>query len=833
MSRPRIRDGRGETIIPAETIVGAAHVTPPIRKQGPYAWDLEQIRSARDLQLRGDFEIPVRLAEAFRTDDALFFAYISRVATQSSVPLQWRPSTTATGSAVSERMTRAVRLPTHVRQSLLGTVANHGIAVGFLQRSVIDDPDNGPTVQLTLNEWPLEHVKFFPYDNSIKTRTREIPSYVTITHGDGFWVVFRKFGMTPWSQDACVLPASFIWAAHAGAVSDWAGASFSHGQPKLMGELPPGVRLGNEDGTGLSNDATAYLNLLVQIASGETVAGIRPPGAKSDLLFNGSTAWQVFSELGISRERAAARVYCGTDAILGAMGGAPGVDSAQLFQVADTRLESDAEMLERGFWEGVCLPWCALHGIDPEDAAVPKYALPDAETDRRSEQEASAIDRMMKAIAALRESGVTVTQNTVDQMRKIFGVATPMMLAAGTSTVQLTPTSLAEIVTVREARASQGLPPLGDERDDKMVAEVGKGASGAPPGGDPNDPNAPPGEDPNAADSGDGTDNGGDAPPPPIPTGDDGSDPTLNTFASKPTHTGPKGGLYYIGASGKKVYVKGAGGDTPKKADGSAPAKSPAHKTPESDDATKTPEAAAPGHSVARPQPKKPRAKPSTPRRGSTPGSHEEAVAYAQKHWAESFTVPEGIDASHVHAHLKRLGADKLLRGKKIDEIHLSCETAPGKFKAGKVKPGQIPDDALGLYSNENLRGGQSFLKVSKDAKNHAQIELPHGSSPIGSAHQIAETVNDQFGAILTHEWGHAVHMHPDGEQLAAIDHNIRAAFRAPDREQISEYANADHREYFAESYTAYVYHKAELRRDAPKAYRMVELVLSLRGIKT
>lgn len=487
MSRPKIRSVRGETIVPAETIVGAAHVTPPIRRQGPYAWSLETIRSARDLQLRGDFEIPVRLAEAFRTDDALFFAYISRVSTQSSVPLQWRPSTSAAGAEVATRMAAAVRLPTHVRQSLLGTVANHGIAVGYMQRSVIDDPTYGPTVQLTLNEWPLEHVKFFPYDNSIKTRTREIPSYVTISHGDGFWVVFRKFGMTPWAQDACVLPGSFIWAAHAGAMSDWAGASFSHGQPKLMGELPPGVRLGNEDGTGLSNDAQAYLSLLSQIASGEVVAGVRPPGAKSELLFNGSTAWQVFSELGISRERAAARVYCGTDAILGAMGGAPGVDSAQLFQVADTRLESDAEMLERGFWEGACLPWLALHGIDPADAACPKYALPDAETDRKSEQEANAIDRMTKAIAAFRESGIAVDDNTVAQMAKTFGVAAPVRLTSAAS-VQLTPTSLAQIVTVGEARESQGLPLLGDERDDKMVSEISKGAAPSTGGADATDP---------------------------------------------------------------------------------------------------------------------------------------------------------------------------------------------------------------------------------------------------------------------------------------------------------------------------------------------------------
>ena len=52
---------------------------PPVRQRGIFSWDLETIRLARDQQLLGDFQVPVRLAEAMRTDDALFTAYHARV----------------------------------------------------------------------------------------------------------------------------------------------------------------------------------------------------------------------------------------------------------------------------------------------------------------------------------------------------------------------------------------------------------------------------------------------------------------------------------------------------------------------------------------------------------------------------------------------------------------------------------------------------------------------------------------------------------------------------------------------------------------------------------
>lgn len=480
-------------------------VTPPIRPSGGYTWTLERIRGARDAQLRGDFAQPVRLAEAFRTNDALFTAYTTRVSTQSAIALAWRAADSDSGRAVAARAEVSIITPQHTRESILGTLANHGIAIGYVQHETVDDgSDAGPTVRFTLTEWPLEHVRYNASLCTLETRTQDHGT-VTIAHGDGHWIVFRKFGVAPWTQDACVLPGAFIWAAHGAGTSDWAAASYSHGQPKMIGTLREGVKLQKDDlSSDLSPEAQGLLDIVASLVSGDAGAGVLPYGAKAELLFNGSTAWQVFEKLILDRAKAAMRIYLGTDAVLGAQGGAPGVDIAALFNVASTRIQGDLEALERGFREGMILPWCVLHGVATADVPCLRYAMPDTDGERRSEQESAAIERLGATVKVMKDAGLEVTQDTIDSLVSVLGVSVPCTLAAEETKViplTLAPTDLAKVVLVREARSSQGLSPLGDERDDMTITELdeaGKAkaapapAPGAPPDGAPaEEPDAP------------------------------------------------------------------------------------------------------------------------------------------------------------------------------------------------------------------------------------------------------------------------------------------------------------------------------------------------------
>lgn len=455
--------------VPARTAV-----SPPVRHQGGgFTWTLETIRNARDAQLRGQFEQPVRLAEAFRTNDAMYTAYHARVATQSAIRLLWRPADTDDGAELASLAERLILTPQHARESILGTLANHGVAIGYVQQEAQGDAQRGAVVHMLLTEWPLEHVRYNPSTCTLETRTRD-NGQVTITHGDGRWIVFRKFGVAPWTQDACVLPGALVWAAHGGCLSDWAGASFSHGSAKVVGTLREGVTLQNPDGS-LTVEAQTMLNVIAGLASGDASAGIIPAGADAKLLFNGSTAWQVFKELGLDRGKAAMRIYLGTDAALGSQGGAPGVDIAALLNVASSRVQGDLEALERGFREGMIEPWARMHAFDSADIPTLTYAMPDTDGERRAEQEASAIERMSAMVKGLKDTGLEVTQDTIDAIVNVLGVSVPCKLASVETQavpIQLAPTDIARVVRVREARASQGLPPLGDERDDLTISAL-------------------------------------------------------------------------------------------------------------------------------------------------------------------------------------------------------------------------------------------------------------------------------------------------------------------------------------------------------------------------
>ena len=103
----------------------------------------------------------------------------------------------------------------------------------------------------------------------------------------------------------------------------------------------------------------------------------------------------------------------------------------------------------------------------------------------------------------MKEAGLEVTQETIDALVSVLGVAVPCTLASVETKVvplALAPTDLAKVVKVREARASQGLPAFGDERDDLTITELDERAKAAaapppapaPPAGAPPNDNPPP-----------------------------------------------------------------------------------------------------------------------------------------------------------------------------------------------------------------------------------------------------------------------------------------------------------------------------------------------------
>lgn len=393
------------------------------------SWSLERIRSARDAQARGDFCQAVRLAEILRTDDAMFVARFNRLAAQSSINAQLEPSDdTARAKAAAARAAVSVQVAQELLAVLHGTLVDHGIAIGYVEQETSDD---GSRIDFRLTEWPLEHVKWNPSTEQLETVVRNGGARVTINHGDGRWVVFKKYATLPWIQEAALLPAAMTWAGHAQALADWAGASKSHGLAKIVGELPDGVSLIADETGNFTPEAQAFLAMLAGIVSGENGVGIRPSGAKTDFLANGSTAWQVFSELIANREKAAARIYLGTDAIMGAQGGAPGVDISMLFGVASTKVQGDLEAIESALSVGVYQPWAALNFGTSRYAPRLKYQIPDPDADKKSAENAGRRARLFDTLDRMKALGMVIDQQTVSELAREMGVRCPPRLGDG------------------------------------------------------------------------------------------------------------------------------------------------------------------------------------------------------------------------------------------------------------------------------------------------------------------------------------------------------------------------------------------------------------------
>ncbi len=461
----------------AEDFAGSASVREraPTRRQPDTLWSLEKIRAARDAQMRGDFALPVRLAEAMRTDDALYTAYHNRIAPQSAVATKLVPCANARGEAVAKKAAASCFVSRGTIVGIAGTLANHGIAIGY---NIREPSDDGTRVDLRHIEWPLEFVRWNPSTEQLETTVKNGGASVPIVHADGYWVVYRKTDVLPWTQEAALLPASMIWGAHAYALADWAGASKSHGLAKIVGELPSGVSLQEKLADGsivLNGEATAFLQMIQDVVSGEAQAAVRPAGSKLDVLANTSTMYQIFSELITDRKKAAAFVYLGTDAFLGAAGGAPGVDISSLFGVSSTKVQGDFEAIEQGLNTGFYPVWTAINCGDSRYSPRIEYLIPDPDAKAKSEENAAKRTRLATAIKELKDTGMVVDQDTVNALAAEMGVNPAPILAAGDSKavpIPLAPTDIAKIVRVGPALRSIGLETFGDERDGMTITEL-------------------------------------------------------------------------------------------------------------------------------------------------------------------------------------------------------------------------------------------------------------------------------------------------------------------------------------------------------------------------
>ncbi len=399
--------------------------TPPRGGPDVYSWTLGEIMRARDEQMRGKFKLAARLAESMKTDSALFTAYRTRLAPQRCIGVELRPAAKGRGESIAREAGAvygiggyALRPETLV--DVHGCLADHGVAFTYNDPIVRSD---GSRVDLVVRSWPIEWVRWDPYDRAFKTQTLSGVEE-TIVHGDGHWTIFRERDVEPFKLGA-IVPGSLVWGRHAYGARDWAKGSRAHGNAKVVGELPPGVPLRGSDGA-LTPEAGAFIELLRAMMDSDLPAGIRPAGAKTEFVANTSTAWQVFKELVDNASRWASRVYLGTDGTMGAAGGAPGVDITALLGVATTLVQGDFGALERGIFEGILQPWTAINFGDSTLCPSRRYLLKDEDADAERSAYADRLDRFLAILERMRAL-FPLTQDFVDSLAARFDVDAPSL----------------------------------------------------------------------------------------------------------------------------------------------------------------------------------------------------------------------------------------------------------------------------------------------------------------------------------------------------------------------------------------------------------------------
>jgi len=405
-------------------------LTPPKLAPGTYAWTLADIVNARDMQMLGNFRLPARLSESMRTDDALFVARENRLAPQRCIKVCLKPAKGARAVSIAgegEALfgNEGVGITPDPLRNVHDCLVEHGIAFAI---NVWTPREDGSRVDIALQYWPIEWVRWDAIKRCYVTQTEEGPEE-EIHHGDGRWVVFQEGEHEPFKQAAAVLPAALVWARHAYANRDWAKGSTAHGNAKVLGELPEGMPLQDADGNATS-EAAALLELLQAIGTSDSPVGIKPAGSKVDFIVNSSTAWQVWSELITKAEKAAARIYLGTDGTLGSQGGAPGVDISVLFGVASTKVQGDLGCIKRGLQTGTIEPWCAINFGDSSLAPSREYKIPDPDEDAQRESYAKRSAAFYADLKAAKDVGAVLTQEFADTLAGKYGVCAPIIPAA-------------------------------------------------------------------------------------------------------------------------------------------------------------------------------------------------------------------------------------------------------------------------------------------------------------------------------------------------------------------------------------------------------------------
>jgi hypothetical protein len=251
------------------------------------------------------------------------------------------------------------------------------------------------------------------------------------------------------------------------------------GDPKLFATLPEKVATGS--------DAGVAFRTAVERIYGPAGRGVLPFGSTLAAVSISGEGSQAFRDALTDRIIHIFMVLTGSAGTIGS--GAPtGAGPYQpqkggFWNVRHDLIARPTVAIVRGINQGHVAPFTDYNFADAKSGAKragtwvdPVLEIPIVSPDRdeRIDGEIRRYKALTEQVKAEKEAGGVVNQDRVNDLGKTFDVK-PFTLSADTAPaarLDLAPTDIAKVVTGKEARASRGLPPFGDERDDMTIAEL-------------------------------------------------------------------------------------------------------------------------------------------------------------------------------------------------------------------------------------------------------------------------------------------------------------------------------------------------------------------------
>jgi len=437
-------------------------------------WDLSRVRNALALHNQGNFVESSSLALKVLCFPPVMAALGQRMAPALALPRHIRAGdrglSRVLGLAVEAQLTpRDGLYPSSVFPATLYGSTQFDLAMlGFsVWQHAFGEPDQDTGIRpLYTRRWPTWAVQYYRYRRTYVALTTDGPVDIL---NDG------KFTLVADNEEPHFFGAILALAEEAldGLSTRRARASWidKYGSPKLIAIMPQGTAPNTPEGD-------AMLEALATIRAPEGF-GALPHGTEFDAVSIQAGQSTVLNDALASNWQNVAATLLGSD---GTMTRGTGVYSAPIFAgVRRDLVDRDLKGITRGINQGHIGTWLAYNYAQTIAAnrgewiqPVLDIPLPDPDADARIKSYADRMKSFHEIIEKERGANFEMTQERVNQLAKSLEIDAPTLAPVDkqVSRIELAPTDIAKVVKVSEARASQGLPPIGDERDDKTIAEM-------------------------------------------------------------------------------------------------------------------------------------------------------------------------------------------------------------------------------------------------------------------------------------------------------------------------------------------------------------------------